>query len=263
MAFFVLIGVCIGGMNRYCCPTKHGGSGQCAYCCPWLIAFYCSFSTGYLFVANIGAGMACTTFFVLSIFLGTETKRAMPTAVVIGGWTSWLPTAVSYVNLESVLFEGETAELREGVPYVRFLMIFPGLWFGALFSPAFSRCGGPSCDLFWYFLLLTAVGTAVICWAAMGIEDKEEDVNINIKPIFEVPQIDDWYVTTTEGSDIGQETAPVPAPTVAEVVKEVVKKTINKGGGKGKGNGKGKGKPGGSTIHRMLFDVAEMIITSD
>ena len=32
---------------------------------------------------------------------------------------------------------------------------------------------------------------------------------------------------------------------------------------KGKGNGKGKGKPGGSTIHRMLFDVAEMIITSD
>lgn len=97
----------------------------------------------------------------------------------------------------------------------------------------------------------------------MGIEDKEEDVNINIKPIFEVPQIDDWYVTTTEGSDIGQETAPVPAPTVAEVVKEVVKKTINKGGGKGKGNGKGKGKPGGSTIHRMLFDVAEMIITSD
>merc|ERR1719198_459589 len=152
--------------------------------------------------------MACTTFFVLSIFLGTETKRAMPTAVVIGGWTSWLPTAVSNVNLESVLFEGETAELRGGVPYVRFLMIFPGLWFGALFSPAFSRCGGPSCDLFWYFMLLCALGTAVICWAAMGIDDQEEDININIKPMFEIPQVDDWYVETIGTS------MPVGPPTV-------------------------------------------------
>ena len=77
---------------------------------------------GYLFVANIGAGMACTTFFVLSIFLGTETKRAMPTAVVIGGWTSWLPTAVSYVNLESVLFEGKLMSFSIALPRISVLM---------------------------------------------------------------------------------------------------------------------------------------------
>ena len=26
MSLFVLIGACIGGMNRYCCPTRSGGS---------------------------------------------------------------------------------------------------------------------------------------------------------------------------------------------------------------------------------------------
>jgi hypothetical protein len=66
--------------------------------------------------------MACTTFFVLSIFLGTETKRAMPTAVVIGGWTSWLPTAVSYVNLESVLFEGKLMSFSIALPRISVLM---------------------------------------------------------------------------------------------------------------------------------------------
>ena len=57
---------------------------------------YCSVSTGYLFVANIGAGMACTTYFILCMFLGVETKRAMPTAIIVGGWTAWLPAAVNF-----------------------------------------------------------------------------------------------------------------------------------------------------------------------
>lgn len=124
-------------MNRYCCPTKHGGSGQCAYCCPWLIAFYCSFSTGYLFVANIGAGMACTTFFVLSIFLGTETKRAMPTAVIIGGWTSWLPTAAYYVNVDDVLettMDGESSRHDE-----KAVLLAGSTWmFCVIFIPSIS-----------------------------------------------------------------------------------------------------------------------------
>ena len=282
MAFFVLIGVCIGGMNRYCCPTKHGGSGQCAYCIPWLIAFYCSFSTGYLFVANIGAGMACTTFFVLSIFLGTETKRAMPTAIVVGGWTSWLPTLANYANIDAVLLDGEMLARREGTPYVRFLMIFPGLWFGAFFAPAFSRCGGPVCDLLWYFILLVAVGTSVICWAAMGIENKEEDININIKPMFEVPQVDDWFVTTFGSSTpVAQSTSsldfvrgdgkneeeeadvPVMAPTmaVAVAVSKAAKKA-RKNGGKtdhGGGGSWGGGKGNGPAMHRMLLDVIDTV----
>ena len=191
MSLFVLIGACIGGMNRYCCPTRSGGSHKgCYSCCQWLICMYCSMSTGYLFVANIGSGMACTTFFILSLFLGVETKRAMPTAVVIGGWTAWLPTTANYILLEAT-------------PYIRFLMIFPGLWFGAMFSPAFSRCGGPTCDLVWYFLVLVTVGTATVCWAAMAIQKDEEDININIRPLVDIPEL---------GALFGGTMAPSMAP---------------------------------------------------
>ena len=198
MLFFVLIGACIGGMNRYCCPTRSGGSHKGCYSfCQWLICMYCSFSTGYLFVANIGSGMACTTYFILSLFLGVETKRAMPTAVVIGGWTAWLPAVANYMLLEST-------------PYIRFLMVFPGLWFGAMFSPAFSRCGGPICDIVWYFLLLVTVGTATVCWAAIAIQNGEEDIDINIKPMVSISAIDALFGDT-------------PAPTVSP-----------KGGGRGK-----------------------------
>ena len=69
MSVFVLIGVCAGGMARFCCcQTITGGSIKgCRGCCSWLIAMYCSLSTGYLFVATIGAGMACTTYFILAM----------------------------------------------------------------------------------------------------------------------------------------------------------------------------------------------------
>lgn len=164
-------------------------------------------------------------------------------------------------------------------------MIFPGLWFGALFSPAFSRCGGPSCDLFWYFMLLCALGTAVICWAAMGIDDQEEDININIKPMFEIPQVDDWYVetigtsmpvgppTVTPADGVGgevpseaDELVPVMAPTMmATVVSKVVKKVATKkiGGGKKSGNTSKSGGTAASLMQRLLFDVVDAVLSTD
>ena len=211
MSVFVLIGACVGGMNKFCCcPTRTGGSlKDCAGCCPWLICMYCSVSTGYLFVANIGAGMACTTYFILCMFLGVETKRAMPTAVVVGGWTAILPTIMNYVVLD------------QAAGYVRFLMIFPGLWFGSFMSPWFSRCGGPTCDMVWYFLMLSTVGTIVVCMAALGIQNDEEDVDINIKPLMSIPAIDAAF-----GATLG----PAASPTLAPVV-EAVKKAAGKSKG--------------------------------
>jgi len=224
MSVFVLIGVCIGGMNRYCCPSRTGGTTPgCKSFCQWIIVcirlfisfvhliqssvsmkkatsisvprssthklplrtsfrfllqvLLCAFNTGYMFVANVGAGMGLTTFFTLSLFLGVETKRAFPTAIVIGGWTSILPAAVNWIVLD-------------GHAYVRLLLTFPGMWLGAIFAPWFSKAGGPMCDLFLYFLLLASCGTAVIVLAAISLQQGEEDVNIDVEPLIPFPPLD-------------------------------------------------------------------------
>jgi uncharacterized membrane protein YfcA len=181
MSLWVVIGACIGGMNRYCCPSRTGGSTPgCKSFCQWLIVLACSFNTGWLFVANIGAGMGVTTFFCLSLFLGVETKRAMPTAIVCGAWTSLAPALANWVYLEAF-------------PYIRLLMMVPGMWFGALLAPWFSRCGGPICDLVLFFFTLLIVGTAVVAFAALKLQKMKEDVNIDIEPMYSIPVVDEWF----------------------------------------------------------------------
>jgi len=161
MSFWVLLGVCMGGVNRYCCPSFSGGSTPgCKSFCQWIIVLLCAFNTGWLLVANIGCGMGVTSFFTLCLFLGVETKRAMPTAIAVGAWTLVLPA-----TLELAVFEA--------FPYIRLLMCIPGLWLGSLLAPWFSKCGGPMSDLSLYFLALITTGTVVMCFAAIAIDNKE------------------------------------------------------------------------------------------
>ena len=181
MSVFVLIGCCIGGMNRFCCPSYTGGSTPgCKSFCQWIIVWALTFNTGYLFVANIGVGMGMTTFFLLSIFLGVEHKRAMPTAIVCGAWVSLAPALANWVVLEAA-------------PYIRLMMMVPGMWFGALLAPWFSYCGGPMCDLVLFFFALLVSGTAVTAYAAMKIQENREDVNIDIQPVIVNEFIDIWF----------------------------------------------------------------------
>jgi len=181
MSFLVMIGCCIGGMNRCCCPSNSGGSTPgCKSFCQWIIVWALTFNTGYLFVANIGVGMGMTTFFLLSIFLGVEHKRAMPTAIVIGAWVSLAPALANWVVLEAA-------------PYIRLMMMVPGMWFGALLAPWFSYCGGPMSDLVVFFLALLVSGTAVTAYAAMQIQENREDVNIDIQPVIVNEFIDIWF----------------------------------------------------------------------
>jgi uncharacterized membrane protein YfcA len=185
MSIWVLIGVCIGGVNRYCCPSKTGGTTPgCKSFCQWLIVMACCFNTGYMFVATIGSGTGVTVFFLLSLFLGVETKRALPTAIVISGWVAALPA------YRCVFF-------AETMPYVTLLMMFPGLWFGSILAPWFSKCGGPMCDLFLYFLILLGLGTATVLFAAMSINSGHEDVDIDISSSFEIDIVNSVYESTT------------------------------------------------------------------
>jgi hypothetical protein len=187
MSLFVAIGLCIGGMNRYCCPSYSGGSTPgCKSFCQWIIVLTLTFHTGYMFVANIGCGMGITTFFLLSMFLGVETKRAMPTAIVISGWTAIAPMAVNLYYLVD-----ETG--KSTFPYIRLMMIVPGFWFGSILAPWFSKCGGPICDLVLFFFVLIGVGTLTVAFAAKSMQDMNEDVDIDIRPLISIPAIDEYF----------------------------------------------------------------------
>ena len=188
MSIWVLVGACIGGMNRYCCPSHTGGTTPgCKSFCQWIIVWALTFNTGYIFVANIGVGMGMTTFFLISIFLGVEHKRAMPTAIVAGAWVSLAPALANWVILEAS-------------PYIRLMMMVPGMWFGALLAPWFSYCGGPMCDLVLFFLALVVSGTAVTAYAAMQIDKDSEDVNIDVKPVIVNEFIDMWFEKRRTGA---------------------------------------------------------------
>jgi hypothetical protein len=116
-ALMTAIGSWLGGVNRYCCPSRSGGAhgGVCSIC-HWILYLACSCSTGYFFLATIGSGAAITMFLAMSVILGVETKRAMPTAIVIAGWASVLPFIDCFIyNTDSQ-------------PYIRLLMILPGIW---------------------------------------------------------------------------------------------------------------------------------------
>jgi uncharacterized membrane protein YfcA len=189
MSVWVFIGVCIGGVNRYCCPSFTGGTtpGGKSFC-QWIIVIFCCINTGWMFVATIGCGSGIMSFFLLSVFLGVETKRALPTAIVISGWVSALPAT------RCILF-------ADVMPYVTLLMMFPGLWLGSVLAPWFSKCGGPMCDLFLYFLVLIGVGTTTILFAALGVNGDYEDVDIDISSPFQIGFVNSAYESTT-GSKI-------------------------------------------------------------
>jgi hypothetical protein len=200
MSLFVAIGLCIGGMNRFCCPSYSGGSTPgCKSFCQWIIILTLTFHTGYMFVANIGAGMGITTFFMLSVFLGVETKRAMPTAIVISGWTAMMPMLVNMYYLVD-------STGKSTFPYIRLMMMAPGFWLGSLLAPWFSKCGGPMCDLVLFFFVLIGVGTLTVAFAAKAMNDMNEDVDINIRPLIRIPFIDEYF------GDLGVTNAPTPTP---------------------------------------------------
>jgi len=191
MSLVVAIGLCIGGINRFCCPSYSGGTTPgCKSFCQWIIVMACAFSTGYFFVANIGAGMGMTAFFTLSMFLGVETKRAMPTSIVIGGWTAIVPCIMCGINYKTI-------------PYIRLFMMIPGMWFGAILAPWFSKAGGPKGDLIFYFFILLGAGTLIILYAGYNLNDMDEDVDINVHPMIQLEPINEIF---------GRGFAPTPSP---------------------------------------------------
>jgi hypothetical protein len=76
------------------------------------------------FLATIGAGVAAPAFLSLTLLLGTEARRAVPTAVVCGGLASLAPLLVHSHALTSAR-----------LAHVRLLIALPGLWLGGAAAP--------------------------------------------------------------------------------------------------------------------------------
>ena len=71
-----------GGASTASAPdrgTYDGGS-----CWDWTKVIVVRFFTGWTLVANIGVGITVVTFLTLTVFLGVEPHRSIPTAVVCG-----------------------------------------------------------------------------------------------------------------------------------------------------------------------------------
>jgi len=80
------------------------------------------FSAGLVLVANIAIGNAMATFLSLTLVLGVETRRAIVTGIVAGGWTSLVPFLLHLMALGDV-------------PVARWLMVLPGVFLGARLAP--------------------------------------------------------------------------------------------------------------------------------
>ena len=181
LALLALVGTCLGGgggVHRFACPSKSGGARRqsCGSCLAWFAVSACAFSSGYIFLANVGAGVAVTSFFAISVFLGIETRRALPTAIVLGGWASLAPL-LAYWSADG------------GLPGVRLLLVLPGLWLGSLAAPWLSKGFGGRGDLFVFSLLLLVVGTGVVSWGAVHLQYNQPDMVVYSSPLFGTPQV--------------------------------------------------------------------------
>jgi uncharacterized membrane protein YfcA len=86
----------------------------------WAVIAVISFLAGLVLVPNVGMGPALTTFLALAL-VGYRPERAIVTGILAGGWASIVPFAIHlfYYN---------------DVPYRLWIMVIPGIFFGAKVS---------------------------------------------------------------------------------------------------------------------------------
>lgn len=82
-----------------------------------------TFLGGVFLVPNIGVGPALTTYLILNIFQ-FNTKSAVVTGIITGGWVCIVPFLIHVVYFQDV-------------PYELWLMVIPGVYIGAAVSDIF------------------------------------------------------------------------------------------------------------------------------
>jgi len=110
----------------------------------WYLIAFVSFLAGAFLVPNIGIGPALTTFIALQL-VGYNAKAAIVTGIITGGWVSIVPFLLHWLWLNDV-------------PFQLWIMVLPGVFYGAKFAPlVHDHVGLPKVlSLFALFLLGTA-----------------------------------------------------------------------------------------------------------
>jgi uncharacterized membrane protein YfcA len=86
----------------------------------WSVVALISFFGGFILVPNIGIGPALITYFIL-VILGFNEQAAIVTGIVTGGWVCIVPLIIHIYQLNDV-------------PYKLWIMVLPGVFFGAKVS---------------------------------------------------------------------------------------------------------------------------------
>lgn len=124
--------------------TTNGGGKTSSSWAP-VKASVASFMAGFVLVANIGIGNAVTSFLVLVYVWRVEPQVAVVTSIIAGGWTSFAPFMVHLLVLRDV-------------PIALWVMVLPGVYFGARVAPVVHNAIGIQKVLavFGIFLVATA-----------------------------------------------------------------------------------------------------------
>lgn len=111
----------------------------------WSLIGAVSFAVGLLVVPTIGVGPAMITFLMLQV-AGFSNEEAIVTGIVTGGWTCVVPFAIHLLILEDVNIQ-------------QWIMVLPGVYFGAKFAPHVHEAVGMTnvMIVFAVFLFATAV----------------------------------------------------------------------------------------------------------
>ena len=96
----------------------------------WRVVAAISFFGGLILVTNIGIGPALITFILLGAdYMGYSHKQAIVTGIITGGWVCALPALLHFIVLRDV-------------PLALWVMVLPGVYFGAHLAPRFFELVG-------------------------------------------------------------------------------------------------------------------------
>jgi uncharacterized membrane protein YfcA len=122
-------------------------SGQDSLQNHWMVVCMVSFLGGLILVPNIGIGPGLVTYFEL-VLLGYEEQHAIVTGIVTGGWVCVVPFLVH-------IYEDD-------VPYALWVLVLPGVFFGAKYSPHLVEWVGEKTVMSFFSIFLFA--SALIFW---------------------------------------------------------------------------------------------------
>ena len=115
----------------------------------WIKVAIISFLAGWILVANIGVGVTVITFLTLSVLIGYEPQRSIPTAVIAGGWTGIFPFLITSLYLHNL-------------PLLRILITLPGTFCGALSAPYVASALGRQNILLAHAIFLALSGSSML-----------------------------------------------------------------------------------------------------